>query len=807
VFTFWQDLKFGLRMLARNPGFTAVAVFTLALGIGANSAIFSVVNAVLLKRLPYPDPARLVTVFENQANEGPMSLAWPNFVDWRDRIQAFENVAATRQDTFTLTGQGPASRVYAAQVTPTFFPLLSVTPRMGRAFTSEEDLPGAAPVVLLTDSFWRINLSSDPNVLGKSLVLDSVSYTVIGVLPAELKYFPRSQLYLPLGQFSRSHGMDTRGNHQGIRGIARLRQGTSVAQAQSELDAVMRALEKQYPVSNGGVTATVTPFDEYLFHDTRTALLLLFGAVGLVLLIACANIANLFLARATARQKEFALRTTLGAAKGRLIRQLLTESLLFSVAGGALGLLLANWSIGPLLRFAPPDVPRLADTQIDWRVMSFTLAISIVTGILFGLAPAFHVLRFGDLGSSLKETGASVTSTRSRQRLRSVLLVFEVALAIVLVISSGLIVRSIVRVLQVKLGANPDHVLALDVYLSGPSYAKPEARNNFFQNVIQRIQRIPGVVSAGSISCPPFGGTCWTSVYIVEGRPVPAPSDLPSSLFNVADPNFFRTMQVPLLAGRYFNETDIAGSAPVAIINETMARQWWPNESALGKRIKQGFPEDKTPFREVVGVVGDVKEEGPDMPQRPEVYFADSQEATPALTLLVRTGPEPMASAKTVANEIHAIDPDQAVDQVQPLSDYLETSLAWRKSIVAVLGIFGILALGLAAVGIYGVMSYIALQRSREIGIRMAMGAKPRDVLAIVISQGLRLVGIGIVTGIAAGVALTHLMSSLLFGVSPTDPLTFVGVALLLTLVALAACYIPARRAMRVDPMVALRYE
>ena len=807
MLTSWQDLKFGLRMLARNPGFTAVALLTLALGIGANTAIFSVVNAVLLKRLPYPDPARLVTVLETQENEGAMGLSWPNFVDWRNQIQAFETVAATRQDTFTLTGQGPASRVHAAQVTPAFFSLLKIAPRIGRTFTGEEDVPGAAPVVLLTDSFWRTNLRSDPNILGKSIALDGASYTVIGVLPAELKYFPRSQLYLPLGQFSRSHGMDTRGNHQGIQGIARLRPGMSVAQAQSELDVVMRALEKQYPDSNSGVTATVTSFDDYLFHGTRPALLLLLGAVGLVLLIACANIANLFLARATARQKEFALRTTLGAARGRLIRQLLTESLMFSVAGGALGLLVANWSIGPLLRLAPPDVPRLADTQIDWRVMLFTLGISIATGILFGLAPAFHALRFGDLGSSLKETGASVTSTRSRQKLRSVLLVFEVALAIVLVIASGLVVRSIVRVLEVKLGANPDHVLALDVYLSGASYAKPEARNNFFKNALTRIQRIPGVISAGSISCLPFGGSCWSSVYIVEERPIPAQADLPSSLFNVADPNYFRTMQVPLLSGRYFNANDTANSASVAIINETMARKWWPNESPLGKRIKQGFPQDKTPFREVVGVVGDVKEEGPDVPQRTEIFLADPQEATPAVTLLVRTGPEPMALAKTVVNEIHAIDPDQAVDQVQPLSDYVESSLAWRKSIVAVLGVFGILALGLAAVGIYGVMSYIALQRSREIGIRMAMGAQPRDVLAIVISQGLRLVGIGIVTGIVAGVALTHLMSSLLFGVSPTDPLTFVAVALLLTFVALAACYIPARRAMRVDPMVALRYE
>jgi putative ABC transport system permease protein len=804
--TFWQDLRFGLRMLARNPGFTSVAVLTLALGIGANTAIFSVVNAVLLKRLPYPDPTRLVTVYEKQENEGAMSVSWPNFVDWRYQIPAFEAVAAAREDTFTLSGIGPASRVHTAQVSPLFFRLLDAPPRMGRTFTNEDDVPGASPVVLLTESFWRTNQRSDPNVVGKSIVLDGTSYTVIGVLPAKLKYFPRAQLYLPLGQFSRSHGMGTRGNHQGIRCIARLAKGMSVAQAQSEMDAIMHALEKQYPNSNAGVAATVTPFVEYLFHSTRAVLLLLLGAVGFVLLIACANIANLFLARAAERQKEFAIRATMGAAKGRLIRQLLTESLMFSVAGGGLGLLVADWSIGPLLHFVPPDVPRLAETQIDVRVLFFTFGISIATGLLFGLAPAFHVLR-SDLGGSLKETGASVTSTRSRQQLRSMLLVSEVALAIVLVIASGLMVRSIFHVLDVKLGANPDHVMAADVYLTGAKYAKPEARINFFQQATTRIQQIPGVTSAGEVQCTPFASDCWSSVYIVEGRPVPAQSDLPSSLFNVADANFFRTMQIPLLAGRYFNETDTADSASVVIINETMVRKWWPNENPLGKRIKQGFPQDKTPFREVVGVVGDVKVEGPDLPQRPEVFFPDSQEANAGLTLLVRTAPEPMEMARTVVNELHAMDPDQAVDAVQPLNDYIETSLAWRKSIVALLGIFGILALGLAAIGIYAVMSYSVSQRSREIGIRMAMGAQPRNVLAIVISQGLRLVGMGIVAGIVAAAALTRLMSNLLFGVSATDPLTFVGVALLLTFVALAACYIPARRAMRVDPIVALKYE
>jgi putative ABC transport system permease protein len=368
-------------------------------------------------------------------------------------------------------------------------------------------------------------------------------------------------------------------------------------------------------------------------------------------------------------------------------------------------------------------------------------------------------------------------------------------------------VRSILRVLDVKLGANPDHVLAADVYLTGAKYATHEARVNFFQEAITRVQQIPGVKSAGTILCTPFVGDCWSSVYIVEGHPVPAQTDLPSSLFNVADTNFFRTMQVPLLAGRYFTETDTADSVPVVIINETMARKWWPNESPLGKRIKQGFPQDKTPFREVVGVVGDVKEEGPDKPQRTEVFLADSQEGNAALTVLVRTSSEPMAMAKIVVNEIHAMDPDQAVDAVQPLKDYIQNSLAWRKSIVALLGVFAILALGLAAVGIYGVMSYSVSQRSREIGIRMSLGAHPRDVLGIVISQGLRLVGIGVALGIAAAVALTRLMSNLLFDVSALDPVTFVGVTFLLTFVSLAACYIPARRAMRVDPIVALRYE
>jgi putative ABC transport system permease protein len=801
-----QDIRYGLRILAKEPGFAVIALLTLALGIGANTAIFSVVNAVLLNRLPYPDPARLVVVYEKQPNEGEMGIAWPNFVDWRSRVRAFESVAGGRQDTFTVTGFGPAFRISAAQVSPSFFFLLGAPPALGRAFTDAEDVPAAGAVVLLTNAFWRTHFGGDPGVVGRPLVLSGTSYTVIGVLPPELKYFRRAQVYVPLGRFSQTHGMDNRENHQSIYALARLRPGASVAQAQAELDAIMAALEKEYPTSNAGLSAVVTPLDQYLFHDTRLALLFLLVAVALVLLLVCANVANLFLARATSRQKEFAVRSAMGAGEGRLVRQLLTESLLLSIAGGLLGLVLAAWLMGPLLHFAPKNIPRLEDTKIDPRVLLFTMGVSIGAGILFGLAPALHALR-SDVSASLKETGTTVTSTKSRQGLRSVLLISEVALAIVLVLAAGLMVRSILRVLDVKLGANPDHVLTLDVYLTGEKYSTVEASDTFFRHAVARIQQIPGVKSAGAVSCTPFVGDCWTSVYIVEGRPIPPQSDLPSSLFNVAGPGYLETMQIPLLAGRYFNESDTPASPRVAVINESMARMWWPNESPLGKRIKQGFPQDHTPFAEVVGVVGDVKEEGPDVPQRTEVFFAASQRGNPAMTLLVRTVPDPASMAKSVVQEIHSMDANQAVDAVEPLSDYIESSLAWRKSIAALLGIFGIVALALAAIGIYGVMSYTVSQRSHEIGIRMALGARPAQILRLIVGQGLltSLIGVGI--GALVALVSVQFVSGLLFGVAPRDPATFVGVAVLVSAVAAAGSLVPARRAANVDPLVALRHE
>ena len=804
--TLFQDLRYSFRVLSKEPGFAAVAVLTLALGIGASTAIFSVVSAVLLKRLPYPDPARLVTIYEKQVTTGEMSVAWPNFLDWRDKVHSFESVAAARFDTATLTGAGPASRVYEVRASPSFFAVLGVSPKMGRFFADSEDVVGGTPVAVLTERFWRNTFGGDPAIVGKAVTLDGSAYTVIGLLPADFKYYPRAQIYVPIGRFGKSHGMDARGNHQGIRCLARLRPGATVSEALAEMRAIMSALEKQYPDSNSGVTATVVPLEDYLFHDTRLALLMLLGAVGLVLLIACANVANLFLARATARQKEFAIRASLGAGKARLLRQLLTESLLLALAGGALGLVIAMWSIGPLLHFAPANIPRLEDTRIDLSVLVCTMSISIATGVLFGLAPAFHSLR-QDLGNSLKETGASVTSTKSRQRLRSALLVSEVALAIVVVIASGLVVRSILRVLDVHLGANPDHVLALDVYLAGDNFKKPGTEVNFYHQALDRIRHLAGVRSASAVLCTPFVGDCWSSVYIVDGRPVPAQSDLPSSLFNVVEEKYFATMQVPLLAGRFFNESDNNDSNSVVIINQEMARKWWPNESPLGKRIKQGFPQDHTPFREVVGVVGNMKDEGPDAAQRTEVFIPLAQGGSGSMTLLVRTGPDPRSMAKTIAGEIHAMDSNQAIDAVQPLAEYIDTSIAWRRSVASLLGIFGVIALGLAAIGIYGVMSYTVSQRWHEIGIRMALGARPTEVLRQVIGEGLRTSLIGVAIGIVVALASMRLVADLLFAIAPHDPSTFLGVAIVVIGVAVLGSFVPARRAAKVDPLVALRHE
>ena len=806
--TLWQDVRYAVRMLAKSPGFTAVAVLTLALGIGANTAIFSVIHAVLLKSLPYPDPDRLMILSEYSARTGAESVSWMDYLDWRQQNRSFEEMATYNMHDFNFTGSGKPEVIRVGRVTSSFFSLVGATTVLGRTFNSEEDKPGANRTAVLTYGFWRARLGGDPSVLGKSLTLDGEPYSVIGVLRPDFQYFARHiDLCVPAA-LSTAAGSNwlLRGNHPGLEVLARLRPRVSQASARSDMDAIMGRLEREYPGSNGGQRASVKPLYEARFGDVRPALLTLLAGVLCVLLIACANVANLLLARAAVREKEFAVRAAVGAGRKRIVRQLLTESVLLSMVGGLLGLLVAAWSMGPLLRLAPADIPRLSETRMDMTVFLFSFGVALVTGILFGLAPAFQTSHV-DLTAALRETGQSTTAGVRRRRLRAGLLISEVAIAVVLAIASGLLMRSLLKALAVNPGFRSDHLLALDVNLPHYKYKTDPQQLAFLNDVLERTRHLPGVVSASAVMCPPLVGTCWDSIFIFDDRPVPPIAELPRAAFNIADPQYFRAVGVPLLKGRWFTPEDTAKSTPVILINETAARRWWPNQNPLGKRIKQGFPQDKGSFEEIVGVVGDLREDAPDQAQWPEVFIPEAQNTMPSFTLLVRTGTEPMAMSGSVEGVIHSLDPDQPVYHVKAMTGYLAESLARRKFSTLLLGIFGALALLLASVGIYGVMAYSVAQRTHEIGIRVALGAQRHDVLGLVVAHGLRLALAGIAIGLAAAWMLTRLLASLLFGVTPRDPVTFVCVVGLLAGVALLACYVPARRAMRVDPMVALRYE
>jgi predicted permease len=803
--TLFEDVRYGFRMLRKNPGFTLIAVVTLALGIGANTAIFSVVRAVMLKSLPYPNPDRLMILDEYQEHTGRTSVGWMNFLDWRAQNHSFEAMAAYRLDHRTLTGIGEPMLLRAGQVSASFFSILGANPVLGRVFTESEDQTGASPRAVLSYEFWRNHLGGDSSVLGRELTLDGVPFTVMGVLPPGFKYFQeRVDLYIPIALEGANPAWTNRENHPGLLVLARLK-AASRSGAQAEMATIMSRLEQEYPASNSGERTSLTPLADEQLASLRPTFYILLAAVGCVLLIACANVANLQLTRAAARQKEFAVRAAIGAGRARVIRQLLTESVLLASLGGGLGLLLARGTIAPLLRLAPQDIPRLADTAVDATVMLFAFGLSVLTGILFGIAPAFQSSRV-KLGGVLKESGATVTSSRSRQSLRSGLFVSEVALAVVLVVACGLLIRSLLKAQAVNPGFNADHVLALDVLLPAKQYDTGEQKDHFFAQALDRLRALPGVTSASAVLCPPIVGTCWTSVYLVSDRPVPPQAEIPNSVFNVATPDYFRTMQVPLLQGRLFAASDDAKAPPVIIINQTLADKWWPHQSPLGKRIKQGFPQDKSPYREIVGVVRDLKQDGPDGQQLPEVFEPMAQNPSEAMTVVARTGPDPLTLAKAAENAIQSVDKDLPVSAIQPMTQYVSESLARRRFSTLLLGLFGGLALVLAAVGIYGVMAYTVAQRTREIGIRTALGAQRSQILLILGRGGiLALAGVGL--GLASALGLTRLMASLLYGVRATDPWTFAGVAILLTLVALAACYIPARRATKVDPMVALRYE
>jgi putative ABC transport system permease protein len=808
--TLVQDLRYGLRMLAKSPGFTVVAALTLALGIGANTAIFSVVNAVLLRPLPYPDSDRLVMVWGKNLQKGfDWDLVSPaDFADWQAQNDVFEQMAASRDAIYTLTGRVEPEQILGYRFSADFFQVMGVKPALGRTFLPEEDHPGNDRVVVLSHRLWQRRFSGDPRILGKTLILSGESYTVIGVMPPAFQHpIEAVELWTPLAVDPTL--MSNRGRRF-LRVLARLRPGVTLRQAQKQMDTLARRLEQQHPDTNAGEGVKIVTLRQQHVGDIQPALLVLLGAVGFVLLIACANVANLVLARAVARQKEIAIRTALGASRLRLVRQVLTESILLSLLGGVSGLFLALWSSSFLLAIFPNNIanlqiPRVENIPIDARVLGFTVVIALLTGCVFGLAPALQATR-SRLNDALKEMGRSATAGSREGRFRSLLVVSQIALALVLLAGAGLMIKSFLRLEQGDLGLNPENVLTEHVFLPQYKYGDAGKRRAFVRDVLRQVQALPGVKSVGAINFLPLSGFWGTVSFTVEGRPSPRPGDEPEADNRVVTPNYFHTMGIRLLRGRDFREQDREGAPQVAIINDTLARRFWPGEDPLGKRLNLGDANSPS-WWEVVGIVGDVKAFGLEKETHHDIYRAYDQVPFPLIVFAVRTASDPMALTTAVRNAIWAVDKDQPVFKVLSLNQLAAESITLRRISTLLLGAFAALALILAAVGIYGVISYSVSQRTHEIGIRMALGAQPRDVVKLVVGQGMTLTLIGVAAGLGAAFGLTRMLSSLLYGVRPTDPITFAGVSLMLTAVALVASYIPARRATKVDPMMALRYE
>ena len=804
-----QDLRYGFRMLVKNPGFTSIAVLALALGIGANSAIFSVVNAVLLRPLPFKNPEELVMVWDEATSQGfPKDTPSPaNFLDWRQQNKVFTGMAATVQQSFNLTGLGEPERLDGRRVSANLFDLLGVRPLLGRTFVPDEDKPGTR-VVLLSESLWHRRFGSDPGVIGRAVPLNGQSYTVTGVLPKSVELPARDnwhdQLWVPMA-FSGEEAA-SRGSHY-LDVIARLKSGVSLKQAQADMETIAAALARQYPESNQGRGAVVTPLHEQVVGDIRPALLILLGAVAFVLLIACANVANLLLARSAVRQKEIALRLALGASRSRMTRQFLTESLLLSVIGGATGLLFSLGGLTVLRRFIPPDISRVDAIAVDAKVLMFTLVVSLLTGLIFGLAPALHAVH-SNLNETLKESGRDSAAGARGKRLRSSLVIAEVAVSFILLIGAGLLINSFMHLRNLNPGFKTDHLLTMKVELSEVKYPDKERRAAFFDELRRRVQNLPGIQSVAIGNNLPFTYNGDSLLIAVEGIPDPSPSQWPDVVLRVVSPNYFQTLGIPLVAGRDFTEQDNAQGQLAVIVTEKTARHYWPGQNPIGKRLKLGATASKQPWWEVVGVVKDVRQNDFTAEPKMQMYMPHTQAVIfwPN-ALVVRTKIDPVSLATAARNEIWAIDKDQPVSDIRTMDDIVSSAVARQRFSMLLLGVFAALALVLAAVGIYGVMSYTVAQQTREIGIRMALGAQRSDVLKLTVGHGLRLVGTGVAIGLAAAVALTRVMSSLLFGISATDPVTFVAIALVLGSVAVLASYIPALRATRVDPMLALRYQ
>jgi putative ABC transport system permease protein len=806
--TLLQDIRYAFRMLAKKPGFTLAAVLAIAIGIGANTAIFSVVNAVLLRSLPYKDPDRLTVVFSHRRDSirGSGSAAYLDAVDWKKQTQSFEDMAMFRSTGYTLTGEGEPERIIGARVSAEFFPLLGVETIEGRAFRAEEDTPGAERVLVLGHGLWQRRFGGNASIIGQSLTLNGQSYTVIGILPPNFK-FPIDVADAEMWSLVAHDGevREQRGAHY-LKVIGRLKPGISLGEAQAEMDAIAARLEQQYPAENTGRIVNLLPVYEQLVGSIRPALLILLGAVGLVLLIACSNVANLMLARAAARTKEIAIRTALGASRRRVIRQLLTESLLLAIVGGGAGLLLALWGIELLIALGPTDIPRLSDIGIDGPVLWFTFVASILTGIIFGLAPALKASK-PDLNESLKEGGRGSSESFSRHSMRNLLVVSQMAFTLVLLVGAGLLVKSFLRLQQVDPGFIPENVMTMRVSL--PSrYEEAGQAAAFFRQVTERIENLAGVESVGAISIDPLSGRNTRTTFNIKKRPFPENDEPPSELRAIT-PGYFRTMGIPILKGRDFAEQDEKGKPGAIIISDTMARKHWPDEDPVGQVISIGVSvsEDEPTEWEIVGIVSDVKHFSLDSDAVPMMYVPHAQQPWSFMTLVARSSSEPIQLASAMRSQVLSIDRDQPVSDVRTMKEIVASSIAQQRFYMLLLALFAALALVLAAVGIFGVMSYSVTERTREIGIRMALGAQTRDVLKHVVGQGMMLTFAGLVIGLVGSLLLTRFMSKMLYEVDTFDPVTFAAISLLLVSVALLACYIPARRATKVDPMVALRYE
>ena len=813
--TLIKDIRYGIRGLAKRPGFTAIAIITLALGIGANSAIFSVVNATLLRPLPFKDPDRIVMVwgyipkFAHTTDKLPSSSG--NYLSLIKETQTFQHLAAFRQWSWQLTHSGEPEQLQGVRVSTNFFEALGASTALGQAFTPEQDREGAAPVAIISNRLWQREFGADKNVVGKTLTLNGRTATAVGVMPRDFE-FPGGANLIPGLQFATKNDIwmplamtEQERKNQGSLNLAllgRLKPGISINQAENEL----RSIETSLPLGTIGYTVNLVPLQKQMVGNIQRLLLVLLGTVAFVLLIACANVANLLLARASSRQKEMAIRGALGAGRLRIIRQLLTESMLLSSLGGLLGFLVASWGTPLLVSFIPEKVPRIHEIKVDLRVLGFALAISILTGIVFGLAPALQASRI-DLNESLKESARGTTGGLRQNRLRAFLIVTEVSLAVILMIGAALLTKSFVRLLDVKPGFDPSHTLTMEVSLPtlpSSKYANEQEQAAFFQQVLERLNNSPGVTAAGAVLSLPLTGAEESTDLFIEGRPKPSADQRAEADYTAVTPDYFRALQIPLLKGRQFTDRDSKDAPGVIVINEALAHRYWPDEDPLGHRLTVGF--EKSP-REIVGIVGNIKQSTLSAEARPAMYIPHLQLPTGGMAIVIRTNGDPMSLAATARAQVHAVDQNIPVTNIRTMDEIFSTSVEQQRFSMLLVGVFGALAVALAAIGIYGVMGYTVTQRKHEIAVRMALGARTNQVLKLILKDGLVLAALGVVIGLVGAFALTRLMSTLLFEVKPTDAQTFITVSAILIFVALRACFVPARRATKVDPLVALRYE